>query len=124
MAVKLNRAAYDFAERAIKDGHAVHDDRDAWSEHRPSAAQENAFIEAHGWREYARWHLGIDDARGEETKGRYKYPFGDFRDVHRCAVLAAEVRAAQNDHDDIRVAAAHLHGIGRGSRLNGATGVV
>ena len=29
MAARFNRAAYDFAERAIKDGYAVHDDRDA-----------------------------------------------------------------------------------------------
>jgi hypothetical protein len=28
---------------------------DDWSEHRPSAQQENEFIEKHGYREYGRW---------------------------------------------------------------------
>ncbi|MEA2494618.1 MAG: hypothetical protein QOJ29_2529, partial [Thermoleophilaceae bacterium] len=45
------------------------------------------------------------------TKRRYKYPYGDFEDVHRCAVLAAESRAGQYDHGDVKSAAAHLHGM-------------
>jgi hypothetical protein len=110
MAVKLNRAAYEHAQNLIKDGRFVADDRDEWSEHQPSAAQENAFIEEHGWREYGKWHLGRDDDEREETKGHYKFPYGDFRDVHRCGVLAAESRAAQRDYEDIKSAAAHLHG--------------
>jgi hypothetical protein len=28
----------------------------------------------------------------EYAKGRYKFPYGDFEAVHRCAVLAAGVR--------------------------------
>lgn len=111
MAVKLNRRAYEHAQKLIKDGRRVIDDRDAWSEHQPTAAQENAFLEEHGFGEYARWHLGVDAEKGEETKGRYSFPFGDFEDVHRCGVISAEVRAAQYDHEDIRAAAAHLHGM-------------
>ena len=45
----------------------------------------------------------------EDTKGRYKFPFGDFKRVHRCAVLSAESRAGQYKHHDIELAAAHLH---------------
>jgi hypothetical protein len=111
MAVKLHRPGYDHAKKLVGDGHVVLDDRDAWSEHQPSAAQENAFIAEHGWAEYGRWHLGIDDERGIETKGRYKFPYGDFSDVHRCAVLSAESRAAQRKYDDIEAAVAHLHGM-------------
>jgi hypothetical protein len=111
MAVKLSQSAYDHAKQLIGDGRAVLDDRDAWSEHQPSAAEENAFIEEHGIGEYARWHLGVDDEKPRDTKGRYSFPYGDFRDVHRCAVLSAESRAAQYKHDDIRAAAAHLHGM-------------
>jgi uncharacterized protein (DUF2267 family) len=40
----------------------------------------------------------------------YKFPYGDFENVHRCGVIAAEVRAAQRKYADIEVAAAHLHG--------------
>jgi hypothetical protein len=111
LAVKLSRAAYEHARQLVKDGHAVHDERDDWSEHRPSTQAEIEFIEAHGWSEYGRWHLGVDDEAEPETKARYKYPYGDFKDVHRCAVLAAESRAGQYGHDDIQAAAAHLHGM-------------
>jgi hypothetical protein len=31
--------------------------------------------------------------------------------VHRCAVLSAESRAGHYDHDYIKLAAAHLHGM-------------
>jgi hypothetical protein len=111
MAVKLHRPGYDHAIKLIEDGHVVLDERDAWSEHQPSAQDENAFIEQHGYGEYGRWHLGVDDKAKPETKGRYKFPYGDFSDVHRCAVLSAESRAAQRKYDDIETAVAHLHGM-------------
>jgi len=111
MPVKLNRSGYNHATKLIEDGHAVLDERDDWSEHQPSAREKNSFIEEHGFREYRKWHLGIDDAQGENTKRRYKFPYGDFKNVHRCAVLAAESRAGQYKYLDIELAAAHLHGI-------------
>jgi hypothetical protein len=111
MAVKLNDAGYRHAQDLVKQGRAVVDDRDDWSEHQPSAQQENEFLAEHGWREFARWFLGVDDEQGEETKGRYKFPYGDFEQVHRCAVLSAESRAGQYKHTDIENAAAHLHGM-------------
>jgi hypothetical protein len=111
MAVKLNRRAYEFAQRLVRERRTVLDDRDDWSEHRPSAQDENAFIEREGLGAYARWHLGVDDEKGERTKGRYKFPYGDFERIHRCAVLSAESRAAQNEYADIQTACAHLHGM-------------
>jgi hypothetical protein len=111
MAVKLNKSAFDQAKRLINEGHLVLDEKDAWSEHRPSAEQENEFIRRHGLNEYAKWHLGIDDEKDEHTKGRYKFPYGDFKNVHRCGVISAESRAGQYKYDDIESAAAHLHGM-------------
>ena len=111
MAVKLNRTAFEYAQSLIRDGRRVLDARDDWSEHQPSTEEENEFIEQHGWAEYARWHLGVDDEKDKVTKGSYSFPYGDFRDVHRCAVLSAESRAGQYDHKDIELAAAHLHGM-------------
>jgi hypothetical protein len=111
VAVKLNSRAVDHARRLIKEGRAVVDERDDWSEHQPSAQEENEFLEAHGWAEYGRWYLAVDDEHGEETKGHYKYPYGDFAEVHRCGVLAAESRAGQRKHSDVGRAAAHLHGM-------------
>ena len=111
MSIKLNRTALAYGEELIHRGLFVYDDRDAWSEHQPSAEDENAFIRSHGFAEYAKWHLGIDDEADHETKHRYKFPFGDFRRVHRCGLLTAESRAGQYKHYDIENAAAHLHGM-------------
>ena len=116
MAVTLNNRSYEFAQRLIKEDRFVLDERDAWSEHRPSTRQENQFISEHGFDEYEKWYLGIDDEEAENTKGRYKFPYGDFERVHRCGVLTAESRAAQYKYFDIETAAAHLHGMLDGSR--------
>ena len=111
MGVKLNSRAFDHAKALIKDGQYELDDRDAWSEHRPSAQQENSYIEEHGFTGYARWYLGVDDEEEPESKGRYKFPYGDFEKVHRCGVFAAESRAGQRKYHDIELATAHLHGM-------------
>jgi hypothetical protein len=109
--VKLNKGGYEYAQELIRAGHRVLDERDDWSEHQPSAAEENQFIAEHGWGAYGKWHLGVDEGANRETKAHYKFPYGDFKDVHRCAVLAAESRAGQRKHTDIELAAAHLHGM-------------
>ncbi|EEF60135.1 hypothetical protein [Pedosphaera parvula] len=111
MAVKLNKKGFDRAKELIAEGHVIFDERDAWSEHQPSTKKENEFIEEHGFNEYGKWHLGIDENEPEDTKARYKFPYGDFANVHRCAVLSAESRAGQYKHLDIENAAAHLHGM-------------
>jgi hypothetical protein len=111
MTVKLNRPGFDHAKQLIKEGRAVLDERDDWSEHQPSAQDENRFIEEHGWTEYGKWHLGVDDEAPSDTKARFKFPHGDFEDVHRCGILAAESRAGQRKYDDVKAAAAHLHGM-------------
>jgi hypothetical protein len=111
MAVTLNRPAFEHAKELINEGRFVFDERDAWSEHQPSARQENDFIRRHSFAEYGKWHLGVNDERPEDTKGHYEFPYGDFKDVHRCGLLSAESRAGQYKHYDIENAAAHLHGM-------------
>jgi hypothetical protein len=111
MAVKLNRQAVDYARQLIGEGRVVLDDRDAWSEHQPTAEQENEFIGAHGYDEYGKWHLGKDDEHPEDTKGHWKFPYGDFEAVHRCALLSAESRAGQYKYMDIEKTAHELHGM-------------
>jgi hypothetical protein len=109
MAVTLNNRAFDHAKELVSKGRVVKDERDDWSEHAPSADQENIYLDKHGWDEYSQWYLGVDDEMGEETKGRYKFPYGDFNKVHRCGVISAESRAAQQDYDDIDKAVTELH---------------
>jgi hypothetical protein len=111
MAVTLNRRAYEHARQLINEGRIVLDERDAWSEHRPSAQEENDFIRLHAFSAYGKWYLGINDEKAEQTKGHYEFPYGDFRKLHRCGLLAAESRAGQYKHHDIERAAVHLHGM-------------
>jgi hypothetical protein len=105
---KLNESTVRYATKLIAEGHFVADNRGAWREHRPSAEEENRFIGVHGFDEYAKWHLGIDERHAKNSKARYKFPCGDFKNIHRCALLAAQNRAGQFHHSDIEEAAIHL----------------
>jgi hypothetical protein len=109
MTVKLNEKAFQHAQSLIRKGQITKDVRDDWSEHAPTADEQNAYLDKHGWREYSLWFLGIDTDMNEETKGHYEFPYGDFRRVHRCGVISAESRAAQYDHGDITKALEKLH---------------
>lgn len=108
MTIKINDTALRHARQLIKDARIARDSRDDWSEHAPDTEKENAFIDKHGYTEYGTWHLGEDTEKTLDTKERYSFPFGDFRRLHRCAILAIESRAAQNNHDDIAKAAKSL----------------
>jgi hypothetical protein len=78
MTTSLNKRSYEFAQDQIKQGHVVLDQRDDWSEHQPSTKAENEFIEAHGWDEYANWHLGVDD-EAFEHQGQVQVPVWRLR---------------------------------------------
>jgi hypothetical protein len=108
MTAKLHRKGYDHARELVEHGHVVRDQRDDWSEHQPSAGAENDFIRRRGMEEYGKWHLGADPDEAPDTKAHYKFPYGDFKQVHRCAVISAESRAGQYKHLDIEKAAKHL----------------
>ena len=71
----------------------------------PYADDENAFLEAHSWRDYAAWHLGLTDGATDETKGRNGFVYGDFRRVHRMGLIACQYRAAEWGHKKIELAA-------------------
>jgi hypothetical protein len=106
--IELNEIAYAFAADRINKGEAVADGKGAWTKHRPSTDLENEFIRLHGFAEYAKWHLGVDRRFPEKSKRRYKFPYGDFKDVHRCGLLAVKARARQYGYAEIENAAAEL----------------
>jgi hypothetical protein len=108
MTVKLNRRAYEHAKRLIEEGKFIDDERDAWSDHHPSTRTENDFIEKNGFFEYSKWFLGVNDGYEDESRRHYEFPCGDFENVHRCGILAAQSRAGQGEHFDVENAAADL----------------
>jgi hypothetical protein len=108
MTIHVNPAAVKNARALIADGKVDKAASDSWSSSKPDAEAENAFLEKHGWDEYAKWYLAYDDSANEETKGRFKFPFGDFRKVHRSGVIAAEQRAGSEHDRKVEEAAAEL----------------
>ena len=103
---KLNRRAVAHARKLIDARQYVLDSD--WGEVAPTAADENAFLKAHSWAEYAEWHLGLTDGATDETKGRYAFVWGDFRRVHRTGLIACVYRASEWRHKAIELAAHDL----------------
>ena len=103
---RVNKDAVAQAEKLIDAG--KYDDETEWSDAAPSADDENAEIEKHGYDGFGAWHLAIDPDASEETKGRYAFPYGDLRVVNRQALIHAKQRASQNDHHEVEKAADDL----------------
>src|SRR5215211_4822095 len=104
MAIRLNQQAVEHAQNLIKG--RQYERKSDWSEAQPSAQEENNFIDENGWEAFARWHLAYDTEASEETKSRYKFPFGeDFSKLHRSALIAAKQRAGSEDYNDVQSAA-------------------
>jgi hypothetical protein len=101
--MKVNHQALYRAKDLIQKGKFVADSD--WSEAQASSDDENTFLAHHDWVEYGEWFLATDSNESAETKGHYKFPYGDFERVHRSAVIAAKQRASQYDYDNVRDAA-------------------
>jgi hypothetical protein len=102
----LNAAAVAKARKLI-DGRQYVLDSD-WGAVQPKADDQNAFLEKHTWDEYAQWHLGLTEGAKEETKARYAFVYGDFRRLHRTALIACVYRASEWRHKDVELAAHEL----------------
>jgi hypothetical protein len=79
-----------------------------WGQVQPGPAQQNAYLKSHSWEEYAQWHLGLTDGAQDGTKARYAFVYGDFRRVHRMALIASVYRASEWRHKEIELAAHEL----------------
>jgi hypothetical protein len=82
--------------------------RSTWGDVQPSAEDENKYLASHSWEEYAEWHLGLTKGANDETKARHAFVFGDFRRVHRSALIACVFRAAEWNHKAVELAAHDL----------------
>ena len=79
-----------------------------WGAVQPNADAQNAFLENHSFSEYAAWHLGLTEGASEETKARHAFVYGDFRRVHRTALIACVYRASEWRHKQVELAAHDL----------------
>jgi hypothetical protein len=79
-----------------------------WGEVQPRADDENAYLARHSWDEYGAWHLGLTEGANDETKARHAFVFGDFRRVHRTALIACVYRASEWRHKAVELAAHDL----------------
>lgn len=89
-----------------------------WGDVQPDAAAQNAYLERHGWDDYANWHLGLTEGANDGTKARYAFVCGDFRRVHRTGLIACVYRAAEWRHKSVELAAHDLL-----QRLDRAAGI-
>jgi hypothetical protein len=103
---EVNDSAVENARKLIEARQYVLDSD--WGEVQPHAEDQNAFLDKHSWAEYAAWHLGLTDGANDETKARYAFVFGDFRRVHRTALIASVYRASEWRHKKVELAAHDL----------------
>ena len=106
-------ASYAVNERAVQHARELIDARQYvldsdWGDAQPDAAAENAYLERHSWDEYAAWHLGLTEGAKDGTKARYAFVYGDFRRVHRTALIASVYRASEWRHKQVELAAHDL----------------
>lgn len=92
----VNTVGVNNAKALIRDG-KVDLDSD-WSF---TADDGNAILGDNNWAEYEKWFLCIDTEENEETKARYKYPYGKNDKVYRSGIIAAKQRSAQQKDDNI-----------------------
>lgn len=105
MTIELNSDSLGHAKALIDAGKV--DKGDAWSF---TPDDGNAMLGAKGddWENYESWHLGEDPSAAEDTKARYRYPFGKDGNVYRAAVVAIRQRSAQQGDTAIFDAAGDL----------------
>lgn len=104
MKVELNREGEAHARELIQAGKI---DRGPWSF---DAADGNHLLGPEGshWAEYARYHLGVDTEADDDTKARWKYPYGKDGKLYTRALSAIRSRASQEGATEVYDAAGKL----------------
>ncbi len=102
----VNQAAVERARELIRARQYVLNSE--WGEVQPGASEQNEYLKSHSWDEYGQWHLGLTDGAQDETKARYAFVYGDFRRVHRMALIASVYRASEWRHKAVELAAHDL----------------
>jgi hypothetical protein len=111
--IGMPKAKYEVNQPAVERARNLIDARQYvlnsdWGEVQPDAAAQNRYLESHSWDDYARWHLALTINAADETKARYAFVFGDFRRLHRTALIACVYRASEWRHKSVELAAHDL----------------
>lgn len=106
MSLILNNAAFETAKELIAQGNF--DKKTDWFSAKPTAEEEDHYIEENGWESYGHWFLAINTETDVHLKHHFEFPFGDFKIIFRSALIAIKKRAAQFHHEDIENAADEL----------------
>ena len=106
-------ASYSVNEAGVAEARRLIDARQYvlrsnWGDVQPGADEENNYLESHSWEEYGAWYLALTDGATDETKTRHGFVYGDFRRVHRSALISCQFRAAEWRHKAIELAAHDL----------------
>lgn len=107
MAITLNTLAMEQAKRLIEAGEVESFDSQ-WSEEKPTDDEVSYFIDNHFMKEYGMWFLGKNSDYPDTTKEHYQYPYGDLKEVQRCALVDSMARAAERGDQEIVQAAEKL----------------
>ena len=107
MSIKLNTEAVKQAERLIDAGEVETFDAQ-WNEEKPTADEVDHYINTHFMKEYGMWFLGKNAQYPDSAKEHYEYPYGDLKEVQRCALVDTIKRAEQSGHEEIVRAAKNL----------------
>jgi len=102
---RLNSKGYDKASSLVESDNI---DRDSdWSF---TSEDGNALLGEDGddWENYAKWFLLENEDASEDTKDRYKFPYGKDGKIYRSALSAIRQRAGQFGYDDVFEAAGKL----------------
>ncbi len=94
--MKINEIGVKYAWQLLKEGKV--DTTSPWS---ITPEEENKILGDGDWEEYAKWFLAIDEEANEETKARYKFPFGKAGKLYRSALIAIRQRAGQFNYKDV-----------------------
>lgn len=100
--MRINKDAVKQAKALIEDDNYVLESD--WDAAKPAANVEDDYLMKHSWHEFGLWFLGVDTDISQGTKPRHRFPYGDFRKVHRSALLASKQEAAQGEHSEIEEA--------------------
>lgn len=107
MAIKLNQAAVERAKYIINAGEveSLHTD---WNEEKPTPTEVDHFLSTHYMKEYGEWFLGKNSDVADTQKEHYEYPYGDLKEVQKCALVDSIAKAEKKGDKEIARVAKEL----------------